>query len=379
MYTSYHVRTRRCRTAAAIVALPGLLAAGPAPATETNEDATRDLFDLEVVAEGLEVPWALDFAKDGRLFISERPGRIRVVENGTLRTEPWARLRVAEVGESGLMGLVLDPEFETNRYVYACHTYYQNEQGLLGNRVVRLREVDGKGAEEETLLDAIPGALFHDGCRLRFGPDGRLYVTTGDARLEETAQDTRSLAGKILRINADGSIPAGNPFPGSPVWSYGHRNPQGVAWQPGTGRLFATEHGTGGVNEVNVIRAGGNYGWPVEREGESHPSFDDPLLKHDGPPAGAVFVSGHVYPRLFGNFLFVTLATEDLRRLVLSETQPPAVERMERHLTGVLGRLRDIVQGPDGYLYVATSNRDGRGGPAPGDDRVVRLLPADER
>jgi glucose/arabinose dehydrogenase len=241
---------------------------------------------------------------------------------------------------------------------------------------VRFQKAGGGEVERSTLLEGIPGARFHDGCRLGFGPDGKLYITTGDARMEALAQDTTSLAGKILRINPDGTIPPDNPFAGSPIWSYGHRNPQGMAWQPATARLFITEHGTGGVNEVNVIVKGGNYGWPIERRGEPRGDFIGPLLRHDGPPAGAVFVTGHRYPGLEGDLLFVTLATQDLRRVVLREQGEPAVGRVERHLKGELGRLRAIVEGPDGYLYVTTSNRDGRGAPKRVDDRVIRLTPA---
>jgi len=220
------------------------------------------------------------------------------------------------------------------------------------------------------------GALYHDGCALDFGPDGKLYVSTGDARLEELAQDVESLAGKILRRNADGTIPENNPFPGSPVWSYGHRNSQGLAWQPGTNHLFSTEHGIDGVNELNVIKPGGNFGWPTEREGAQHPLFKGPLLKHDGPPAAALFITGNRYPSMHGDLLFTTLGTPDLRQVTLDDSSPVQVANVRRHLVEKLGRLRALTQGPDGYLYVATSNHDGRGNPASGDDRIFRLLPA---
>jgi glucose/arabinose dehydrogenase len=334
------------------------------------ETPSENTFSTHVVAEGLVVPWDMEFAPDGRLFISERDGRIRVWENGQLLDRPWVEVWVARASESGLMGIAVDPEFANNGFIYACYTYFQNEQGLLGNRIMRWRDKDGAGTDRKILLEGIPGAIYHDGCDLEFGPDGKLYASTGDARLEPLAQDPQSLAGKILRINADGSVPEDNPVADSPVWSLGHRNPQGLAWLPGSWQLYATEHGTGGVNEINIIEAGGNYGWPVEREGLRHPSFDGPLLKHDGPPVGAQFVTGERYPSMRGNLLFTTLATQDLRRLELGGPEGPV---MHRHLVEVLGRLRAIAQGPDGYVYVATSNRDTRGNPRDGDDRIIRL------
>jgi glucose/arabinose dehydrogenase len=335
-----------------------------------SDSPAGSAFATTVVAEGLEVPWDMEFSPDGRLFITERAGRIRVWENGKLKDAPWVEFWVARVAESGLMGLAIDPDFANNGFIYACYTHYQNEQGLLGNRIVRWREEGGAGTDRTTLLEGIPGALYHDGCALDFGPDGKLYASTGDARLEPLAQDVDSLAGKILRINADGSVPDDNPIPGSPVWSQGHRNPQGLAWQPGTGQLFATEHGTGGVNEINVIKAGGNYGWPEEREGLPHASYDGPLLRHDGPPAGAQFVTGDRFESMRGDLFFTTLATQDLRQVELDGQNGP---RFRRHLVEEFGRLRAITQGPGGYLYVGTSNRDTRGDPRTGDDRIIRL------
>lgn len=335
-----------------------------------------DRFLTEVVAVGLEVPWDMQFAPDGRLFISERVGRIRVWQDGQLQEQPWADPWVALSSESGLMGLALDPDFENNGFLYACYTYYLTEQGLLANRIIRWRDDNGVGTDGTVLLEGIPGAIYHDGCALDFGPDGKLYVSTGDARQEPLAQNLDSLAGKILRINSDGSVPDDNPFPGSRVFSLGHRNPQGMAWHPDSGELYVTEHGTGGVNEINVVKAAGNYGWPEEREGLPHASFDGPLLKHDGPPAGAVFVTGDRYPGMQGDLFFTTLGTRDLRQLELDGPDGPV---LHRHLSMQLDRLRAITLGPDGYLYVATSNRDTRAEPGPDDDRILRLKVRESR
>lgn len=331
---------------------------------------------VEEVVRGLEVPWALAFASDGRLFLTERPGRIRLIRDGSLRPEPVAELAVAAVGEAGLLGLALDPAFDRNGYLYVYLTAH-TEGGGLRNRVVRLTERAGKASGLTVLLDGIPGAGIHDGGRIKFGPDGKLYITTGDAADPPIAKDLRSLGGKILRINPDGSIPEDNPFPGSPVWSYGHRNPQGIAWHPRTGKLFATEHGTSVHDEVNIIEPGKDYGWPTAIGPVRDPRFVDPILTFTPniAPSGAAFISRSRYPGWEGDFLFATLRCRHLHRAVLRSPDFGAVQSHERLLDGQYGRLRDVVLGPDGSLYVATNNRDGRGTPSEGDDRILRLLP----
>jgi len=340
--------------------------------------ATRAPFQprVEVVATGLEVPWALAFAPDGRLFFTERPGRIRVIVDGRLLAEPVATLPVAAVGEGGLMGLTLDPEFARNGYLYVMYTY-RDGQNRLRNKVSRLTEWGNKAGEEKVLLEGIPGANIHDGGRLKFGLDGKLYITTGDAAETGLAQRTDSVAGKVLRINADGSIPADNPFPGSPVYSYGHRNPQGLAWHPVTGRLFSTEHGPVGNDEVNIIQPGQNYGWPEVSGKGGAPKFSDPIIAFSPSiaPSGATFYSGSELSPWKGDLFFTTLVGQHLHRIVLRAPDFASVERDERLFSGEYGRLREIVQGPDGFLYFATSNRDGRGWPSPEDDRILRIVP----
>ncbi len=337
---------------------------------------------VDTFVSGLEVPWSLAFAPDGRMFLTERPGRIRVVQGGGLAPEPWATLPARAVGEGGLMGLALDPDFERTRRVYVCYTF--DDQGQPQNRISRLRDLGGRGGEEEVLLDRFPGAVAHDGCRLKFGPDGKLYATTGDATQRTQAQDLGSLAGKILRLNPDGSVPDDNPFgPASYVYSYGHRNPQGLAFHPRTGALFATEHGPSGevglgaYDEVNVIVAGGNYGWPLVVGVPGLPQFHDPLLCYPDaavPPAGATFYFSTRIPQWTGNLLFTSLGAEHLQRVVLDAAGD--VVAIERLFDGVYGRLRDVIEGPDGALYVSTSNRDGRGSPRADDDRVLLIVPA---
>jgi len=329
---------------------------------------------VEVVAEGLEVPWSMAFSPDGRLFVAERPGRIRVVSEEGLMAGPWVTLPVTspEGSEAGLMGLALDPAFGQNGFVYACYSYRSQAESIL-NRIVRLRDRDGVGGEETVLLDAIPGGRFHNGCRLGFGPDGMLYATTGDGTDEGLPQDPTSMGGKMLRMLSDGGVPHDNPFPGSLVWSLGHRNAQGIAWQPSTGHLWATEHGSSDYNELNRIDPGGNYGWPIVRAEPQTDGYEPPAFHlRDMPPAGAAFITGGRYPELEGDLAFTMLGTGSL--MIARIGQDNQVTGLEWVIDERFGRLRDVVLGPDGYLYVTTSNRDQIGAPQPGDDHVLRIL-----
>jgi glucose/arabinose dehydrogenase len=335
---------------------------------------------IEILVRGLDTPWALDFAPDGRIFVTERSGRIRTVEGGRLLPEPWATFEVAAVGEAGLMGLALDPQFAKNRFAYVAYTY-RAANGRLQNRLVRLREDSktGKGTLDKTLIDNVAGSNNHDGGRLKFGPDRKLYWTTGDAQTTRFAQNLSSLNGKILRLNGDGAIPADNPFPNSYVYSYGHRNSQGLAWQPKTGRLYATEHGPSGFqgccrDELNYIEPGKNYGWPAIRGDETREDMVSPVLNagtsETWAPTGATFVTGGPWA---GSLLFTGLRGQTLYRVALDANDSRKVEKFERYFYRQFGRLRDIVEGPDGNLYLLTSNRDGRGSPKDDDDRVIRL------
>jgi glucose/arabinose dehydrogenase len=374
--------------AGVVTELPNGTVVGGAPRMPPQYRVTHPTeVRVETVVRGLEVPWAMAFAPDGRLFVSERPGRIRVVHDGRLDPDRWATLAVEARGEGGLMGLALDPGFQSNPWVYVCYTFDAGR--LTQNRISRLRDIAGRGSGEQVLLDRVPGAAAHDGCRLKFGPDGKLYATTGDATQRSLAQQVSSLAGKVLRLNSDGSVPEDNPFgPTSPVYSYGHRNPQGLAFDPHSGSLFETEHGPSGEvgignhDEVNVIVPGGNYGWPAAIGAPGLAQYRDPLLAYPQfavPPAGATFYSSARIREWTGNFFFVTLRGEHLQRVVLDATRSRAItiERLfeEGIYQGLYGRLRDVIEGPDGALYVSTSNRDGRGTPRTGDDRILRLVP----
>jgi glucose/arabinose dehydrogenase len=338
--------------------------------------------NVQLVAGGLEAPWSMDLAPDGRLFVTERPGRVRIVKlgSGGLQPEPWARVKAYANpnAERGLLGIALDPEFARTGFVYLYYSY-TGAGGATLNRVVRMRDSGGAGVEDLVLLDNIPGSSNHDGGRIKFGPDGKLYVATGDAEQDSRAQDQRSLGGKILRLNKDGSVPADNPFTGSPVYSLGHRNVQGLAWHPDTKALYATEHGPSGLvpnccnDEVNRIEAGANYGWPVVTGQPGDPRFRDPVVwsgrTDTWAPSGAAFAT--VPGPLRGSLLFAALRGQHLHRVVFGADGKIAFE--ERLLVNTYGRLRDVYELPSGEFLVLTSNRDGRGRPAADDDRLLLM------
>ncbi|GIP39610.1 hypothetical protein J31TS4_28900 [Paenibacillus sp. J31TS4] len=334
-------------------------------------------YTVEVAAEGLNVPWELVFAPDGRAFLTERPGQIRVMKNGVLEAEPVFKFTdpFLSRGEGGLLGLALDPRFADNRYMYVYHSY--GEDGQVQNRVLRLKETAGGIVLDRVLIKNIPGDTNHNGGRIRFGPDGMLYVTTGERYEPELAQDRASLGGKLLRLQPDGAIPADNPFPGSPVYSWGHRNPQGLAWQPGTGALFSSEHGQSAHDELNRIEPGANYGWPLiegDKTGEKGGTPLRPPLLHSGKetwaPSGMTFVTRGPWA---GRLVIAQLRGQQLMSVRLEGPQSDRVAAAELWLQGVYGRLRSVTEGPDGSLYILTNNRDGRGTPASGDDKLLRL------
>ena len=344
--------------------------------------------------QGLEVPWSLVFLPDGRALVSERPGRIRLIRDGVLQEEPYAVLAAVEGGkgligfilelavggEGGLMGLALHPDFPEEPYLYAMHTY-RGPDGVK-NRVIRLEDRGDHGRFDKVIIENIPGGLNHNGGRIAFGPDGMLYVTTGETFEAQLAADLNSLGGKILRLTPEGKVPEDNPFPDSPVYSFGHRNPQGLAWHPETGQLLASEHGPSGEfglrahDEINMIRPGGNYGWPNVVGAPGLKPYADPLVvwkETAVPPAGMAFYDGDLFVAVLGRGALI--------RISLAQLGPGyRVERIERWFARAphetrLGRIRDVVAAPDGRLYFLTSNRDGRGSPRPGDDKIYRLEP----
>lgn len=353
------------------------------PATETAATRTAAGYSVETVVEGLEVPWAIAFLPDGRMLVTEREGRVRVVENGTLRAAPFATIDDVEpTGESGLMALELHPSFAQNHFLYISYAYKGEDDQMV--RVVRFRETPTGLVDRTTIIEGIPAARNHAGCRLRFGPDGKLYITTGDATDRNLAQQLGSLAGKTLRLNDDGSVPSDNPFIGRAgarpeIWSYGHRNAQGIDFQPGTGMQVQTEHGPsgfdgpGGGDEVNIIEKGMNYGWPTVHHTESMQGMISPVAEYTpaAAPGSGMFYSGTRLANYTGSYFFGALRGESIYRL---EFEGKRVARQERMFEGVYGRIRDIVEGPDGAIYFSTSNRDGRGDAAGNDDRIMRIV-----
>lgn len=333
---------------------------------------------VETVAERLTIPWGIDWTPDGMILFTERNGNLRVIQNGELLQDPLLSLGVGGV-EGGMLGVAVDPDYSENNYIYLYYTY--NEFLSTFNKLVRYQLVDGVVSEDKVLLDGIPGGPFHDGGRIQFGPDGKLYITTGDAANPELSQDLNSLGGKILRINSDGTIPDDNPWKDSPVYSIGHRNPQGMDWDD-SGNLIATEHGPSGWrgnahDEINVIISGGNYGWPDVIGDETMDGLQNPIL-HTGDdtwaPSGAEFYNGNKIPQWTGKYFVATLHGSHLH-MIDFDLQDNSVISHEKIFQDDFGRLRDVQTGPDGFLYLLTSNQDGRGTPDANDDRILRVLP----
>lgn len=320
--------------------------------------------DLEVVAQDLKIPWDIVFLPDGDMLVTERPGNL--IKIGQERVTNLIS-NVSHAGEGGLLGITLHPDFNQNGFLYLYLTTKVGE-GLI-NRVERYRFVDDKLFDKKIIIDNIPGATFHDGGKLAFGPDGYLYITTGDAGQAELAQDLSSLSGKVLRLRDDGSILPDNPF-GTKVYSYGHRNSQSLVWDE-QGRLWSTEHGRSGIksglDELNLIQPGKNYGWPVVEGDNSDPAMIDPVI-HSGAditwaPAGAAYWQGSIF---FGGLRGESLYEADISSGAVN---------LKSHFFKDYGRIRAVVLGPDGYLYISTSNTDGRGQVRNGDDKIIKINP----
>ncbi len=338
-------------------------------------------YTIERIVKGLNVPWSIVFTSPSRMLVTERGGSVRVIENGMLTGKPLHMFdEVSSASEEGLMGMALDPAYAVNRYIYLSLAYPKGS--ALFVKVIRMTDAGDRLADERTIIDGIPAAQNHAGSRLRFGPDGMLYVTTGDATDRPLAQRMDSLAGKILRLAPDGGIPPDNPFPGSPVYTLGHRNPQGIDWHPVTGALYSTEHGPsgfdgpGGGDELNRIVTGKNYGWPVVSHERTDPRFESPLKVWTPAqaPASGMFYSDDRMPELKHSFFFGALKGQGIWRIVFGD-DGTSIALAEKLSIGDYGRIRDVAQGPDGAIYFTTSNRDGRGRPREGDDGVYRLAP----
>lgn len=320
---------------------------------------------VEVVASGLDTPWEIVFLPDGELLVTERSGNLVLIGSTTTRIQVP---NVEQRGEGGLLGLALDPDYAVNNRIYLYLTSLEN--GQLVNRVERYLFKNGALSDRKVIFEGILGASNHDGGRIEFGPDGYLYITTGDAQNPDSAQDITSLQGKILRVTSEGEVPEGNPF-ASAVWSYGHRNPQGLAWDA-EGRLWSTEHGPSGFgsgyDELNLIMPGANYGWPEIQGDEKLEGMVSPVIQSGGSvtwaPGDVEYLDGKLYfTGLRGSALYVVSLDGE------------RVTGFDTFFSGEYGRLRAVRLGPDGYLYVTTSNRDGRGNPGADDDLILRVNP----
>ncbi|GAA3342372.1 PQQ-dependent sugar dehydrogenase [Amorphoplanes nipponensis] len=353
----------RRRFAFSGILILGLGALAAAPATEALSQvrpaAAPDLTSPQTVATGLAVPWGLGFLPDGSALVTERAGgRILRLSPGSAPAVAATVPGVVPAGEGGLLGLAVSPTYADDGYVYVYYTAASD------NRIARLR-LDAP-QDQQVILSGLAKATIHDGGRLAFGPDGMLYAGVGDAGGTANAQNQQSRNGKILRMRPDGGVPdAGNPFPGSLVYSLGHRNVQGLAWDA-QGRLYASEFGQNTWDEVNQIVPGGNYGWPTVEGRAGDPRFRDPIVvwsTAEASPSGATIDDTTLY--------VAALRGQRLWSVPLDGTggagAPVAL------LQGRYGRLRTVERAPDGSLWITTSNRDGRGTPAADDDRVIRF------
>jgi len=368
-----HRRTRRAATLA-LIALAPLVACNAAVADGETITSEKQSFRIESVAGGLDHPWGMAFLPDGGILLTERSGRLRVVRNGRLQPEPIAGApEVADSGQGGLLDVALHPEFSGNGLVYL--SYAGAGPGGTGTEVVRGRLVDDRLVGLETVFAVARKSSGgrHFGSRLVFGADGMLYITSGDRGSPDRAQDLDDHAGKILRLTPEGQVPADNPFVGRSdvrpeIYSSGHRNPQGMALQPGSGRIWAVEHGPRGGDELNLIEAGANYGWPVITYGRSYAGFRIGDTKKPGmmqpatwwvpsiSPSGLAFYSGDVFAAWRGSLFLGALSGYDLVRLELDGNK---VVHEERLLGDFDERIRDVRQGPDGYIYLLTDSSDG--------------------
>ena len=337
---------------------------------------------VEVWVDSLTIPWSLRFLPNGDALVAQRTGSIVRIPNGSNQYVPYLQVpdAVHEV-DAGLMGMDLHPDFESNQWVYIMHAY-RNEKNELLSRVLRLKHNGNTAIIDKVIMDNIPAYAIHLGGRIAFGPDGMLYIGTGDMSQPYIAQDLSSLASKILRITPEGAIPTDNPFPNSPIYSYGHRVVQGFAWDPVTGALFNSEHGPSGAavegdvryrDEVNLVKKGGNHGWPIVVGAPQIAEYQDPLVTWNlaaVPPAGMIFYKDDLY--------VASLGGQALIRLVLDREKNYEVKKVQRWFSyapsrGIYGRMRDVTIGPDGHLYVTTSNTDGRAELRIHDDKILRI------
>ena len=365
-----------------VLSSPGAACNGTGEVAGNDTVETGELA-ITTLAGDFDTIWELAWGPDNFIWVTERGGRISRVDPSNGTVSRVASLQVSEAGEGGLMGLTFHPDFTTQPWVYVAHTY---SSGGTKNRVVRMRFDGTSLAAPEVILDDLPGSSIHNGSRLTIGPDRKLYVTTGDAANTSLPQNRNSTAGKVLRLELDGRPAAGNPF-GNATWSFGHRNPQGMVFLP-DGTLLLTEHGPADNDEINRVEAGRNYGWPTVHgkcdgdAGGGEQAFCqannvvEPLANWTPTiaPAGAAYYNASLIPGWRGSLLFVALKGAALYRMPMSD-DGRSITGEEVLLSGDYGRMRAVLVAPDGVVYLGTSNRDGRGSPRSGDDRILAVRP----
>lgn len=355
--------------ATALIAIAAVVVKNSRPQTPSSTASNQESFDNkegtpsnpQVFAQNLNIPWSIAFLPNGNILVTERPGNVKEIgKDGNVKTI-FTVPDVKPEGEGGLHGITLHPQFSANQYIYLYYTYNPNPTQ---NKVVRYKFQNGTLIEDKVILEKIPGSIFHNGGRIKFGPDGYLYITTGDAQNPSLAQNKNSLAGKILRVADEGKPAPGNPF-GNEVYSYGHRNPQGIFWDE-KGTLWEAEHGPSANDEVNKIEIGKNYGWPDFVGNKTGLGITTPYATSGSStwaPADIIVLNGKVY---FAGLRGTAIFTFDI-------DNPSKVDALYK---GEYGRIRELILGPSGNIYFSTSNRDGRGLPSSNDDKIIKISPA---
>jgi glucose/arabinose dehydrogenase len=336
----------------------------PIPLPEPNINSEND--SVTILAENLDKPRSI-VVFENKIFVTEQDGFIRVIQNDILLDSPLATFRTADVFDGGLIGIELHPDFSNNHFMYVFLTYL--DDGNLWNKIIRITESDNKLSDTEIIFDKIPGSSFTNGGFLKFGPDEKLYVGTGTVSdASHLPQDLKSLSGKILRLNDNGTIPDDNPFSDSPVYSLGFRNPQGMTWDD-DGNFYVAEVGPEKNDEINLVLAGKNYGWP-EKQCSGNEAFEAAILCYDPSiePGGILFYSGDKFD-FESPFILSSMRASNLYQLDFEE----GLSSQKSILSGI-GRVRDVVQDTDGSLYVITSNTDGKGFPDRTDDKLLRII-----
>lgn len=362
-----------------ILVLIGMLALVAFINSKKKIKTVEGAFIVDTLATGLIVPWTFTFIDGNILMFTERSGKVRLLKNGKLIEKPLLVLQETNTTKKmGLLGLCKHPGFETNHFIYLAYNYTADKTPFL--RIVRYTLAKDSLLNPFIIKDSIYGNQNHTGCRLKFGPDKKLYITTGDADRPIWAQDLKSLNGKILRVNDDGTTPADNPFVNNDtsrkeIWTYGHRNTQGIDFQPGTNELYNSEHGPTGGDEINFIQKGKNYGWPVIHHDEEKENMITPLFQYTPSigPSEIVFYNADAFPQWKGKLLLASLRGEAITAIELVNKKIVSQQYILQHQ---YGRIRALAVGPDGYLYFSTSQNDPpEGKPKPGYDMILRLRP----